>query len=102
MNFYEDIKYIIDEIVGIDTQQGNNLKIAIKKYFELKQTIVKLNSSKSPEKNITVYPNANLTRFDEIIAGADKALLKLGEKLRRTNGRKTTRSKKKANNKRNG
>ena len=33
---YEKIKIIIDEIIGIDTQQGNNLKMAIKKYFEMK------------------------------------------------------------------
>ena len=39
---YEKIKIIIDEIIGIDTQQGNNLKMAIKKYFEMKPIDVKL------------------------------------------------------------
>ena len=44
---YEDIRVIIDEIVGIDTQQGSNLKMAIKKYFELKPKNIKLVSDKN-------------------------------------------------------
>ena len=39
---YEEIKVIIDEIIGIDTQQGSNLKMALKKYFEMKPLSVKL------------------------------------------------------------
>ena len=53
---YENIRTIIDEIVGVDTQQGNNLKMAIKKYFELKLKDIKLVShNKVNYNNETTY-----------------------------------------------
>ena len=33
---YSKIKEIIDDIVGVNTKQGNNLKRAIKNYFDSK------------------------------------------------------------------
>ena len=33
---YSKIKDIIDDIVGVNTKQGNNLKEAIKNYFDNK------------------------------------------------------------------
>ena len=44
---YENIRTIIDEIIGLDTQQGSNLDMAIKKYFELKPIDIKLVSDKN-------------------------------------------------------
>ena len=44
---YENIRTIIDEIIGLDTQQGSNLDMAIKKYFELKHIYIKLVSDKN-------------------------------------------------------
>jgi predicted transcriptional regulator len=43
---YDKIKKLIDDIVGVDTMQGNNLKEAIKNYFETKPISVKLVSPK--------------------------------------------------------
>ena len=39
---YDRIKELIDDIVGVDTMQGKNLKKAIKNYFETKPVSVKL------------------------------------------------------------
>tara|TARA_Y100000401_G_scaffold113584_1_gene114443 strand:+ start:6173 stop:6469 length:297 start_codon:yes stop_codon:yes gene_type:complete len=54
---YNDIKVIIDEIIGVETQQGKNLKKAIKKYFELEAFNVKL---------ITDNPNVYETKYVKV------------------------------------
>jgi ribosome-associated translation inhibitor RaiA len=42
---------LIDEIIGVDTQQGNNLKQAVKNYFETKPINVKLVSNTNMDFN---------------------------------------------------
>ena len=55
---YNKIKVLIDDIIGINTIQGNNLKKAIKNYFETKPKIVKLVSSQS-----TVKVSNSITKY---------------------------------------
>ena len=45
MEDYSEIKKIIDDIVGVETKQGENLKIAIKNYFDTKLRNIKLANS---------------------------------------------------------
>ena len=42
---YDKIRQIIDDIIGVDTMQGNNLKEAVKNYFETKPNDIKLVTS---------------------------------------------------------
>ena len=39
---FKNIEGIIDDIIGLNTKQGNNLKRAIKNYFDTKPISVKL------------------------------------------------------------
>ena len=75
---YEKIKVIIDEIIGIDTQQGNNLKMAIKKYFEMKPIDVKLVNTH----NSISIDNTYRRPIQKDIE-MDKALDRYTEKLRK-------------------
>ena len=75
---YEKIKIIIDEIIGIDTQQGNNLKMAIKKYFEMKPIDVKLVNTH----NSISIDNTYRRPIQKDIE-MDKALDRYTEKLRK-------------------
>jgi len=65
MNYSEDyknIRVIIDEIIGVDTKQGSNLKMAIKKYFELKPIDVKLVKNKDIDYS---YNNMNISKLND-------------------------------------
>ena len=75
---YEKIKIIKDEIIGIDTQQGNNLKMAIKKYFEMKPIDVKLVNTH----NSISIDNTYRRPIQKDIE-MDKALDRYTEKLRK-------------------
>ena len=75
---YEKIKIIIDEIIGIDTQQGNNLKMAIKKYFEMKPIDVKLVNT-----NNSISIDNTYRRPIQKDIEMDKALDRYTEKLRK-------------------
>ena len=71
---YDKIRQIIDDIVGVDTMQGNNLKEAVKNYFETKPTNVKL---VSPQAN-HIKPFSNNSSSDEDM---NKAMEKYTAKL---------------------
>jgi|TARA_R100001129_G_scaffold186313_1_gene177527 uncharacterized membrane protein YfhO len=77
---YEEIRTIIDDIIGVETQVGNNLKTAIKKYFEMKPVSVKL---VSPESKIT-YSNIRTesSMIKEVSKEADEAMARYNKKLR--------------------
>ena len=66
---YKDIKVIIDEIIGVETQQGKNLKKAIKKYFELEAFNVKLVTS-NPNMSETKYVKISKLAYDEEMKNA--------------------------------
>tara|TARA_R100000995_G_scaffold44377_1_gene20856 strand:+ start:143 stop:439 length:297 start_codon:yes stop_codon:yes gene_type:complete len=66
---YKDIKVIIDEIIGVETQQGKNLKKAIKKYFELEAFNVKLVTS-NPNMSETKYVKISKLVYDEEMKNA--------------------------------
>ena len=72
---YDKIRQIIDDIVGVKTMQGNNLKRAIKNYFETKPVSVKL-----------VNPNKVYTtpfiRNKEIDKTMNEAMFKYTAKLK--------------------
>ena len=72
---YNTIRQIIDDIVGVDTMQGNNLKKAIKNYFETKPVSVKLVNPKE------VYTKP-FVRNKEIDKAMNKAMFKYTAKLK--------------------
>lgn len=76
---YEEIRTIIDDIVGVETQVGNNLKTAIKKYFEMKPISVKLVSPKVDIEPMNRGPKSK--EMKKISKEADKALNRYNEKL---------------------
>ena len=73
---YYNIETIIDDIVGIDTQQGNNLVMAIKKYFEEKTVNVKLVSSNTGD-----MTNYKLPRNVSKIYSVDKETSKEAKRV---------------------
>ena len=80
---YENIRMIIDEIIGIDTQVGNNLKTAVKKYFELKPIDVKL---VSPKAELVFNTKVNITpKMQTMHKEADEVLGRYAEKLKESN-----------------
>lgn len=78
---YENIRMLIDEIIGIDTQIGSNLKTAVKKYFEFKPIDVKLVSPKVE----VVFDNRVQETYTikTVYKEADEALAKYSEKLKK-------------------
>jgi 5S rRNA maturation endonuclease (ribonuclease M5) len=70
---YSAIKSLIDDIIGIDTKQGNNLKKAIKNYFDTKPVSVKLVAKNNMSFNIN-----GILKHRE---AADKAMKRYTEKL---------------------
>ena len=82
---YDKIKELIDDIIGIDTLQGKNLKQAIKNYFETKPKIVKLVSSQSPIKvsngieQYKVEAKRAMERYTEELKGGIRQLKENGE-----------------------
>jgi predicted P-loop ATPase/GTPase len=82
---YSNIKTIIDDIIGIETQQGNNLLKAIKKYFEEKTISVKLiNSDIRNSNNYKLPENASkLYSIDKrIYEEANKVLSEKAEQIK--------------------
>ena len=77
---YYNIETIIDDIVGIETQQGGNLVKAIKKYFEEKTISVKLVNPDVSSYNDYKLPVSNL-KSDFIDKEADEVLTKNFNKL---------------------
>jgi len=76
---YEEIRTIIDDIIGIETQVGSNLKTAIKKYFEMKPISVKL---VSPKVDIEPLNRASKSKkMEGISKEADEALNRYNKKL---------------------
>jgi hypothetical protein len=75
---YNSIKNIIDDIIGVDTMQGKNLKEAIKNYFETKPISVKLVNPKE------VYTTP-LARNKEIDKDMNEAMFKYTAKLKAEN-----------------
>ena len=72
---YSAIRAIIDDIIGVETKQGENLKIAIKNYFDAKSINVKLVAKENMSFNITAVMN-------EHAKGADTALAKYTKRLK--------------------
>ena len=73
---YDRIKELIDDIVGVDTMQGKNLKKAIKNYFETKPVSVKLVSPITRE-YANPFSIKVQERDDEMIKAMDKYTAKL-------------------------
>jgi|GEM_PF-5477496 diphthamide synthase subunit DPH2 len=78
---YYNIETIIDDIVGIETQQGGNLVKAIKKYFEEKTISVKLVNPDISIYNDYQSPGNNL-KIDLTDKEADEVLTKNFNKLK--------------------
>ena len=76
---YDIIKNLIDEIVGIDTQQGSNLKMAIKNYFESKPIKVKLRDNSIIETNYEINYKKTVSKDPEMEA----ALKRYNEKIKK-------------------
>ena len=49
---YSAIRSIVDDIIGVNTREGNNLKKAIKNYFDTKPVSVKLVAKNNMSFNI--------------------------------------------------
>lgn len=75
---YKAIKEIIDDIVGVETKQGENLKIAIKNYFDTKPKDIKLVNNKV-EKNMSSSSIESYT--DEAEAAMKRYTAKLNKEL---------------------
>lgn len=73
---YNTVKELIDEIIGIETKQGENLKIAIKNYFESSALKVKLVNKISNDNHFYQSYSVHMNLND-----ADKALKKYTKKL---------------------
>ena len=73
---YDKIKRIIDDIVGVNTMQGKNLKKAIKNYFDTKPVSVKLVSPK------TSYTQSFNSKNDSIDKRMNEAMERYTSKLR--------------------
>ena len=63
---YKTIKELIDEIIGIDTKQGENLKLAIKNYFESQPIKVKLVKEISVNKPFQKHYSPNYDKDAQI------------------------------------
>jgi hypothetical protein len=84
---YNEIRELIDDIVGVDTMQGNNLKEAIRNYFETKSVSVKL---VNPEKVYTAsFVNRINSRDKEMYNAMAKytAMLKAETKALKDKGK---------------
>ena len=71
---YKEINKLINDIVGLDTKQGENLSLAIKNYFDTKPVSVKLVS----KDNISF----NIKGIIKHTIAADKAMNRYTEKLK--------------------
>tara|TARA_R100000458_G_scaffold27547_1_gene25079 strand:- start:290 stop:574 length:285 start_codon:yes stop_codon:yes gene_type:complete len=73
---YNAIKNIVDDIIGINTKQGNNLKKAIKNYFDNKPVSVKLVA----RDNLKVSISGKMDKFK---LEAEEAMKRYTNKLRK-------------------
>ena len=71
---YKAIIDIIDDIIGVNTKEGNNIKRAIKNYFDTRPVSVKLVSQDNKSFNIT-----DISRHSE---EADKAMKRYTQRLK--------------------
>jgi predicted transcriptional regulator len=82
---YDNIRKIIDDIIGIDTMQGHNLKKAVKNYFETKPRTVKLASTQetlnvpNTVKGHTLEAEAAMRRYTKRLQEDNKKLKENGE-----------------------
>tara|TARA_R100000808_G_C2049049_1_gene85368 strand:+ start:81 stop:371 length:291 start_codon:yes stop_codon:yes gene_type:complete len=74
---YNAIKELIDGIVGIETKQGENLKIAIKNYFEDSALKVKLVNKISNDNHFYQPYSTHMDSND-----ADRAMKRYTKKLK--------------------
>ncbi len=77
MGDYNEIRKIIDDIVGVETKQGENLKIAIKNYFDTKSKDIKLVNSN--------YGNKSYSSIVSIKVEADAAMKRYSAQLKKDN-----------------
>ena len=85
---YEQIRIIIHEIVGVNTRQGELLKVTVKKYFEDKPPSIKLVNHKSVDCDNYIVRNNSIPKDAEMEQALDsytKNIKKGIEKLRATN-----------------
>jgi len=85
---YEQIRIIIDEIIGINTRQGELLKVTVKKYFEDKPPSIKLVNHKSVDYDDYTIRNNSIPNDDEMekaLSSYTENIKKDIEKLRATN-----------------
>ena len=84
---YEAIRIIIDDIVGVKTMQGNNLKKAIKNYFVTKPISIKLVNNEGVSKahevrSISVFAKDSkkaMSRYTDSLKKETAELKKNGE-----------------------
>ena len=74
---YDKIKELIDDIIGINTKQGETLKLAIKNYIESKPKRLK------PISIITNYTSINSPVNKKYINDAEKAMDKYSKKIQK-------------------
>jgi hypothetical protein len=72
---YKKINKLINDIIGLDTKQGQNLSLAVKNYFDTKPVNVKLIS-----KNNMSF---DINSIQEYTIQADRAMKKYTEKLKK-------------------
>jgi hypothetical protein len=79
---YNNIRELIDDIIGINTKQGDILKTAIKNYFEDKPQKAKLTT------RIVKQTPFMSNRVKEIINDSEEAMKRFTIKLSKANRRK--------------
>tara|TARA_R100000329_G_scaffold116947_1_gene96264 strand:- start:333 stop:614 length:282 start_codon:yes stop_codon:yes gene_type:complete len=82
---FKNINKLINDIVGLDTKQGENLSLAIKNYFDTKPISVKLVSKDNMSFNIngilkhTREADAAMKRYTERLKEDTRLLKENGE-----------------------
>ena len=82
---FKNINKLINDIVGLDTKQGENLSLAIKNYFDTKPISVKLVSKDNMSFNIngilkhTKEADAAMKRYTEKLKEDSRLLKENGE-----------------------
>ena len=82
---YKEINKLINDIVGLDTNQGRNLSLAIKNYFDTKPVSVKLINKDNMTFNINgitkykIEADAAMKRYTEKLKKDSRLLKEKGE-----------------------
>ena len=82
---YKEINKLINDIVGLDTNQGRNLSLAIKNYFDTKPVSVKLINKDNMTFNINgikkykIEAGAAMKRYTEKLKKDSRLLKEKGE-----------------------